>query len=104
MQAGVQNIKNLGSLIKLGAIAIAQAVGKDGFQPVDLLAPLNSAEFNAAVKPVIAGYKDLIIELSDIGVSEGLDLLQSAYRGWKDLKTELDVAAAKLKELDPEAA
>lgn len=95
--AGVENIKAAGRLLKFAGIAIAQEIAKDGFQPIDLLAPLKSNEFNAALQPVVKNYKELVIELSDISWQEGLDLVQGAYKGYKDLKTEIDLAANKLK-------
>lgn len=96
--AGVQNIKALGSMLKLGSIAIVQAVGKDGFQPTDLLAPIQSAEFNASIKPVLAGYKDLMHEISDLKFDETVDLVISLARGLKDVYTEVKVASDKIKE------
>lgn len=95
--AGVQNIKNLGSLLKLGVIAVVQAVARDGFQPTDLFAPLSSAEFNERLKPVIAGYKEIIHEIADISFGEGVELVQGALSGLKDVYTEVKVASAAMK-------
>lgn len=95
--AGTDNIKAVGKVVKLGTIAILQAVAKDGFQASDLFAPLSSGEFNKALEPVVSGYKEILTEASDLGPMELFGLAQSAYAGWGDVKTELDLALAKIK-------
>lgn len=99
MSAGIMNIMAIGKLAKHGAIAILQAVAKDGFQGTDLFAPLNSQQFQAALQPVIANYKEVLKELADLGPMEILSLGQAAYVGWMDIKTELDLALAKVNAL-----
>jgi hypothetical protein len=97
MSVGVENIKKVGTLLKLGVIAILQEVAKDGFQATDILAPLKSKTFNDALQPVLLGYKDVLSEAADLGPLEIFGLAQSAYSSWGDIKTELDLALAKTK-------
>lgn len=99
MSLGVSNIMAVGKLAKLGAISILQGVAKDGFQASDLLAPLNSSTFNAALQPVIANYKEVLKEAADLGPMEIFSLAQGAYSGWSDIKTELDLALAKIESM-----
>lgn len=97
--SGTANIRKLGTLMKLGAIAICQGIAKDGFQPADLLAPLNSPSFLGAVQPVVDGYKEIIIEASELGYMDVFGLAQAAWAGWEDVQTELSLATAKVKEM-----
>lgn len=99
MSVGVENIKNVGSLVKLGAIAICQGISKDGFQGTDLFAPLKSNLFMNAATPVIANWEKVLEEAADLGPLEILGLAQGMYLGYLDVQTEAKLALKKINDL-----
>lgn len=94
---GVESVKSLISLAKLGWISVLQAVAKDGFQAADLLAPLSSPTFQEQAVHILEDFAKVIPELSDLDVWDGIEIGKHAYACWADLKTELNLASAKMK-------
>jgi hypothetical protein len=72
--AGIKNIKDVLDLIEVIGVEIATAVGKDGFQPADLVVFLNSESFNAKIQEAVLGWEQLGDEATDIGIIEGVEL------------------------------
>jgi hypothetical protein len=93
---GVSSIKNLMTTGKIAAISVIQAVAKDGFQASDLLAPLSSPSFQARLESAIIDFRGVIPEISELDVWDGLDIGKHAWACWADLKTEFELAQAKL--------
>ena len=94
---GVQNVKDLMSLAKVGAISVLQAVSKDGFQTSDLLAPLGSSTFQAMAADSLSKFQQVIPELADLDVWDGVEIGKHAFVCWNDIKTELALATIKMK-------
>jgi len=96
---GVVNTKTLITLVKLGAISVLQQVAKDGFQPVDLIAPLGSKQFQDTLEANLTSFVKVIPELTELDMWDGAELGKHAYAAWLDVKTELHLAADKMKVL-----
>ena len=94
---GVQSIKNVMSLGKLGAISIIQAIAKDGFQAKDIVAPLSSPTFMAAAEHAVADFAMVLPEWNDLDMWDGVELGKHAYVCWLDIKTELKAASSVMK-------
>lgn len=94
---GVVSIKNLMTTGKIAAIAVLQAVAKDGFQASDLLAPISSPSFVARLETTLVDIRNVIPELSELDFSDGLEIGKHAWGCWADLKTELALAQATMK-------
>lgn len=95
---GVVSIKNLMTTGKIAAIAVLQAVAKDGFQVSDLLAPLSSPTFQGRVETAVLDFRNVIPEISELDVWDGLEIGKHAWACWADLKTEFELAQGKLVE------
>lgn len=88
-QYGIQNLKEVLALVFTVAVAIVREIKKDGFQPQDLLAFLQSKDFEKVLKPAIDDIGQVGNEASDIGYLEGFELARYAYAWINDVIDEL---------------
>lgn len=96
---GVSSVKKLMTTTKFGAIAIFQAVAKDGIQASDFLAPLRSKQFQESFKTAITDVVHSLPELTDLDTGEYFELGSHAWECFKDVRTEFRQAADKVREL-----
>lgn len=91
---GVNSIKNIMSMGKIGVISVIQAAAKDGFQARDVLAPLSSQTFLDAAARTVDDFASVLPEWNELDVWDGIELGKHAYACWVDIKTELSHASS----------
>lgn len=92
MGKDIKNLKEVLALLQLLTTETCKAIGKDGFQPKDLLAFLEAEDFNEKLQAAMEDFSEVAGEAMDVGLLEGIDLARTAQR----IITEA-VAALKVK-------
>lgn len=89
---GTEAIRLQMSTGKLAVISFLQAVSKDGFQGSDLLAPLNSPTFQAAVVSSVDNFVKAVQETKELDFGDNAAIVNHAWNCGKDIWTEAKIA------------
>lgn len=82
---GINSLKNLIGLSFSLVTPIVKEVKKDGFQPTDLIAFIDSEDFKGHVKKLTEDWRDIPSEIKDLNAIEGVELGYYIYGEVRDL-------------------